>query len=59
MNLKILCWNVRGLNVKDKRMVIKSFVKSVRADIICFQETKMEMVDRGLIWKIWGGHFVE
>ena len=40
MKLKILSWNVRGLNAAEKRMVVKLFVKGVRADIVCLQETK-------------------
>ena len=40
-------------------MVIKSFLKRVRADAICLQETKLEVVDRGLIREIWGGHYVD
>ena len=59
MNLKILCWNVRDLNAANKRMAVKSFVKGIRADVICFQETKVEGVDRGLVQDIWGGKFVE
>ena len=49
INLKILSWNVRGLNAFEKRMAVKSFVKGVRADVICLQETKMKIVDRGVM----------
>ena len=54
MNLKILCWNVQGLQAQDKRAAVKSFVRGVRADILCLQETKLAMCDRGLIRELWG-----
>ena len=56
MNLKILCWNVRGLNAANTQMAVKSYVKGIRANVICLQETKVEGVDRGFVWDIWGGH---
>ena len=59
MKLKILSWNVQGLHAKEKRAAISSYVKSMRADIICLQEMKLEKVDRGLVWHLWGGHYVE
>lgn len=42
MKIHIISWNVRGLNDIDKRRVIKSLIHDWRADIYCFQETKME-----------------
>ena len=55
MNLKIFCWNVQGLNALDKRMAVKSFIKGVLADIICLQENKVEVSDRGFVRDILGG----
>ncbi|GMP99276.1 hypothetical protein CsSME_00046808 [Camellia sinensis var. sinensis] len=34
MHLKILIWNVRGLNDKGKQVVIRSLLKSARADVV-------------------------
>ena len=59
MNLKILCWNVRGLHARDKRATIKTFLKGVRADILCLQETKLASVDRSIVRELWGGHCVD
>ena len=59
MHLKILSWNVRGLNAFDKRMAVKAFIKGVRPNVICLQETKVEEVERGFVRDIWGGSFVE
>ena len=42
MKFKILSWNVRGANAPDKRKVIKNFLRSYRADLVCLQETKVQ-----------------
>jgi endonuclease/exonuclease/phosphatase family metal-dependent hydrolase len=54
MNVKILSWNVRGLNDRDKRLQVRSFIKQWRADIICLQETKLELVSRRIVHSLWG-----
>lgn len=41
MNLKILIWNVRGLNSNRRRTVVHKFMQMIRAPIIILQETKM------------------
>ena len=41
MKIKILSWNVRGVNDPVKRRVIKSFLRSNRVDLVCLQETKV------------------
>ena len=53
MNLKILSWNVRGLNEEGKRLKIHNLLRTWRADIVCLQETKLEWVTRGLVRSIW------
>ena len=59
MNVKILSWNVRGLNDRDKRLQVRSFIKQWGADIICLQETKIELVSRRLVRSLWGIHHVD
>ena len=41
MTLKIMSWNVRGVNNQDKRKVLKAFIRSKKVDIVCLQETKV------------------
>ena len=41
MNLRILSWNVRGVNDSFKRKVIKSVIRNQKVDLFCIQETKM------------------
>ena len=61
MKIKIISWNVRGVNDLDKRKVIKNFFRSHRADLVSLLETKVQDmnidmvrslgVDRCLNWK--------
>ena len=59
MNLKILSWNVRGLNVVEKRLQIRNLLRTWRADIVCLQETKLEWITRGIVRSIWGCSYVD
>ena len=45
MKIKIISWNVRGVNDPEKRRVIKSFLRNNRADLVCLQETKVQQMD--------------
>ena len=59
MNLKILSWNVRGLNEKEKRIKVHNFLRSWRADIVFLQETKLEWVTRGIVRSIWSFPYID
>ena len=48
-------WNVRGLNDKDKRRLVKSVMEGWNADNNCMQETKLEGNMEEKVGKIWGG----
>jgi hypothetical protein len=41
----ILCWNVRGLNDKDKWSLLRNKIEESGANIFCFWETKRELID--------------
>ena len=41
MKIKILSWNVRGVNDSNKRKVIKNLIRTNRVDLVCLQETKV------------------
>ena len=49
MNLKILSWNVRGLNDGRKRLIVKNLLRDWKCDVICLQETKLAGLDRQLV----------
>jgi exonuclease III len=59
MNLKIVTWNVRGLNDREKRLQIKNLIKMWGADVICLQETKLKLISRSLVKSLWGCHYVD
>ena len=55
MKLKILSWNVRGTNDKDKRKVIKAFLNSQKVELVCLQETKMHNLDSRMVRSLGAG----
>lgn len=58
MKFNHISWNARGLNERDKRRVVKSLSWDWKADIICFQETKLEGDIKELINQIWEERWV-
>ena len=54
INLKFISWNVRGLNVRQKRLAVRQAFLLEKPDIVCIQETKLENVDDKLIIEICG-----
>ncbi len=54
MNLKILSWNVRGLNDREKRLQIRNLLNLWKADVICLKETKLKEVSRSIVASLWG-----
>ena len=59
MKLRIISWNVRGLNDRGKREVVSGALSRWRPDIVCLQETKLGTLDRELAQSIWGGRWEE
>ena len=49
MKIRVLSWNIRGVNDKDKQKVIRAFLRSNKVDLVCLQETKIQDMVR------WGG----
>ena len=59
MNLKIIFWNVKGLNDRDKRLRVRNLVRKWGPNVICLQETKMESITRAVIHSLWRGQHVD
>jgi exonuclease III len=53
MNLNILTWNVRGLNEGRKRLRIKNLLSKWKVDIVCLQETKLQLISNQLLQSLW------
>lgn len=59
MKVNIVSWNVRGLNRKKKRDMIKSLIQSWRADVFYFQESKLEGDVRNVVKELWANRWVK
>ena len=59
MNLKIIFWNVKGLNDRDKRLRVCNLVRKWGPNVICLQETKMELITRAVVCSLWRGQHVD
>ena len=58
MKIKILSWNVRGVNDPDKRRVIKNFLRTHRVDLVCLQETKVQEMNNVMVRSLRVGRFL-
>ena len=47
------------LNDKDKRLRVRHLLNIWGADVICLQETKLELITRSLVRSLWGSHHVD
>ena len=59
MKLRILSWNVRGANDREKRKLIKEVIKSQKANLVCLQETKIQEMSNGLVKSLGVGRCLE
>ncbi|XP_065622832.1 uncharacterized protein LOC136064694 [Quercus suber] len=59
MKLKMISWNVRGLNDPQKRLVVRNLLRKWKCDIVCLQETKLAGLDRQLVCSIWGCPYMD
>jgi hypothetical protein len=59
MKHKILTWNVRGLNEGKKHLRVRRLLSQWKVDIVCLQETKLELITFGLVQSIWRCPYVE
>ncbi|KAL8515484.1 hypothetical protein ACS0TY_014242 [Phlomoides rotata] len=51
--MRILSINVRGTNSARKRRAIKSLIIETKAEMICLQETKREVVNKEFCQSFW------
>uniref|UniRef100_A0A2N9J9F5 Reverse transcriptase domain-containing protein n=1 Tax=Fagus sylvatica TaxID=28930 RepID=A0A2N9J9F5_FAGSY len=59
MSIRLVSWNVRGLNEGSKRLTVRNLLRQWKADLVCLQETKLQSMSRSLIRSLWGGHHVD
>jgi len=58
MKLKMISWNVRGLNNLRKHLVVKNFLREWNCDVVCLQETKLVGMDRQIVCSLWSCPYV-
>jgi hypothetical protein len=59
MKPRILSWNVRGMNKRNKHLRISNLLRDWKADIICFQETKVHDISSSFVCSLWGCNHVD
>ena len=59
MKIRLLSWNVRGVNDSSKRKVIKAMIRSQKVDLFCVQETKIQSMIEGLVRSLGSGRFLD
>lgn len=52
--MKVLSWNVRGLEDVRKRVTVKRGVLSQRPDVLFLHETKCQAPNKGYVRSVWG-----
>jgi len=56
---KLLSWNVRGINNRDKRLLLKNVLRDWSCNLVCIQETKLEEVQLSDIRSIEGNQSMD
>jgi exonuclease III len=56
MKSKLLSWNMRGLNEGDKCIMVRDSLREWKVVIVCFQETKLEVMSCSAVRRLWGSH---
>lgn len=55
--IELLCWNMRGLNDPAKRSAVREFLSTLHVSIVCFQETKVDVIDDFFVMQCLGPSF--
>jgi exonuclease III len=51
--MKIVSYNVRGLGGVAKKKEVSQLIRKNKLDLVCIQETKLEVVEKSLCEKLW------
>lgn len=49
MKPMLIFWNARGLNQAGKRLKVRNLLRQWKTDIICLQETKLELISNSTV----------
>ena len=59
MKIKILAWNVRGLDDREKRRMINSVMRAQKAYLVCFLETKVSEISLKMVKSLGVGRLMD
>ena len=59
MKLKMISWNVKGLNDSQKCLVVRNLLREWKCDVICLQETKLVGMDRQMVCSLWSCPYMD
>ena len=59
MKIRLLSWNVHGVNDSSKRKVIKALIRKQKVDLFCIQETKIQSMNEGMVRSLGSGRFLD
>ena len=59
MKIKMISWNVRGLNDPQKRLVVKNLLREWKCDVVCLQETKIASTNKQLACSLWSCPYMD
>nr|XP_016443887.1 PREDICTED: uncharacterized protein LOC107769198 [Nicotiana tabacum] len=57
MKIKVINWNIRGLNEAEKRSTVKALMGKWKPDVLCLQETKIVDWSSSMIQQMWGNRW--
>jgi len=55
----LLSWNVRGINDRDRRLLLKNILRDRSCDLVCIQEAELEDVKLSDIHSIVGNQSID
>ena len=59
MKIKMISWNVRGLNDPRKRLVVKNLLREWKCNVVCLQEKKIACMNKQLVCSLWSCPYVD
>ena len=59
IKIKMILWNVKGLNDPRKRLVVKNLLRKWKCDVVCLQEMKIASMNRQLVCSLWSYLYVD
>ena len=59
MKLRMVSWNVRGLNDLRKRLIVRNLLWEWNCDVVFLRETKLAGMNRQLFYSLWSCPYVD